>query len=93
MYTSYSLVDSFNDPILGYLADRSTRFTEKYGKRFPWIMLGFLIGPILLILCFVPVSVIQVDTAGNVLNWDSKHLASFPCIIPLRGIFNLKTFL
>ncbi|MFX1538196.1 MAG: hypothetical protein ACFFDI_28710 [Promethearchaeota archaeon] len=35
IYTSYSLVDGFNDPILGYLADRSTRFTAKYGKRFP----------------------------------------------------------
>lgn len=56
IYLIYSTVDAFNDPIIGYVADRSTRFTEKYGKRFPWIMLGRIIQPIFLILCFIPIS-------------------------------------
>jgi GPH family glycoside/pentoside/hexuronide:cation symporter len=56
IYLIYSTVDAFNDPILGFLADRSTRFTEKYGKRFPWILIGRIIQPIFLILCFIPIS-------------------------------------
>lgn len=55
MYLTYSIVDGFNDPILGYLTDRSTRFTEKYGKRYPWILIGAIFGPIPLLLVFIPI--------------------------------------
>jgi GPH family glycoside/pentoside/hexuronide:cation symporter len=55
MYLVYSIVDGFNDPILGYLTDRSTRFVEKYGKRYPWIMIGAIFGPIPLLLIFIPI--------------------------------------
>ncbi|MFX1294813.1 MAG: MFS transporter, partial [Promethearchaeota archaeon] len=51
IYLIYSTVDAVNDPLIGYFADRSTRFTEKYGKRFPWIIIGHLTQPIFLILC------------------------------------------
>jgi GPH family glycoside/pentoside/hexuronide:cation symporter len=37
IYTAFNM---FNDPLLGYLCDRSTRFTRKWGKRFPFIMMG-----------------------------------------------------
>ncbi|MFX1338245.1 MAG: MFS transporter [Promethearchaeota archaeon] len=56
MYLTYSIVDGFNDPILGYLTDRSKRFTEKYGKRYPWILIGAILGPIPLLLIFIPIS-------------------------------------
>ena len=56
MYLTFSIVDGFNDPILGYLTDRSKRFTEKYGKRYPWIMIGAILGPIPLLLVFIPIS-------------------------------------
>ncbi|MHA1805312.1 MAG: MFS transporter [Promethearchaeota archaeon] len=35
----YMIWNMINDPLLGYFCDRSTRFI-KYGKRFPWILLG-----------------------------------------------------
>ncbi|MHA1805828.1 MAG: MFS transporter [Promethearchaeota archaeon] len=54
MFLIYSIVDGINDPILGYWTDRSTRFTEKHGKRFPYIVIGTFISPILLIFCFMP---------------------------------------
>jgi GPH family glycoside/pentoside/hexuronide:cation symporter len=56
IYLLYSLVDAFNDPILGFITDRSKRFTLKYGKRFPWIMIGVIGAPIILILSFIQVS-------------------------------------
>ena len=56
IYLIYSVVDGFNDPLVGYLADKSKRFTPRFGKRFPWIVIGLIIGPILLILCFIPIS-------------------------------------
>ena len=56
IYLIYSIVDAFNDPLIGYFVDRSTKFTEKYGKRFPWIITGHLTQPIFIILCFIPIS-------------------------------------
>ncbi|MFX0178446.1 MAG: MFS transporter [Candidatus Hodarchaeota archaeon] len=56
IYLAYSIVDAVNDPIIGYLADKSKRFTSKYGKRFLWIMGGVGIGPIILVFNFIQIS-------------------------------------
>jgi GPH family glycoside/pentoside/hexuronide:cation symporter len=56
IYLVYSIVDGINDPIIGYLADRSKRFTSKFGKRFPWIIFGVIIGPIFLVFSFIQIS-------------------------------------
>ncbi len=56
IYLVYSIVDGVNDPIIGYLADKSKRFTSKFGKRFPWIMIGLGIGPVLLVFSFIQIS-------------------------------------
>lgn len=67
VFLIYSIVDGSNDPIFGYLADRSTRFTAKYGKRFPWIMIGTFLSPIILILCFVPLGGESIMLAAVIL--------------------------
>lgn len=56
IYLVYSIIDGVNDPLIGYLADKSKRFTSKFGKRFPWIIIGITIGPIFLILSFLQIS-------------------------------------
>lgn len=61
IFLIYSIVDSINDPLIGYLGDRSTKFTEKHGKRFPWIMTGRILQPIFLILTFIPFAFILND--------------------------------
>ncbi len=83
IYLVYSIVDGVNDPIIGYLSDRSKRFTRKRGKRFPWIMLGLMLSPIVLILCFIPIVSIKVDSSGNVTNPDAVIIASLWLILLL----------
>ncbi|MHA1195020.1 MAG: MFS transporter [Promethearchaeota archaeon] len=56
IYLIYSIIDGINDPVIGYLCDKSSFFTAKFGKRFPWIMIGVLASPILLFLAFIPIS-------------------------------------
>lgn len=46
--------DIANDPLIGRLSDKTTRFTKKYGKRLPLIMLGNIGMMIFLILQFIP---------------------------------------
>lgn len=81
IYLVYSIIDSANDPITGYLIDRSKKFTKQYGKRFPWIMLGTIVAPLFLVLCFIPIVLIQVDSKGNVTNPDAVIIASLWLIL------------
>lgn len=60
IYLVYSIVEAINDPAIGYLADRSKRFTSKFGKRYLWIMVGSIGAPIILVLSFIQVSSVVV---------------------------------
>ncbi len=82
VFLIYSLNNGLNDPFIGYLCDRSKRFTRKYGKRFPWICIGAILSPIMILLIFIPVTNIRVDAGGNVLNMDAAIIASvWLCVI------------
>jgi GPH family glycoside/pentoside/hexuronide:cation symporter len=67
IYLIYSIVDGFNDPLIGYYTDRSKRFTAKYGKRYPWIVIGGILGPIPLILAFIPIVTIDSSTTAIII--------------------------
>ncbi len=59
----WSLWNAFNDPILGYLSDRTN---TKFGRRIPWIMASFLPLGIIMILLFTPILPIGIaNQAGN----------------------------
>jgi len=34
----YGIWNMVNDPLAGYLSDKTTRFTERWGRRFPWFL-------------------------------------------------------
>ncbi len=42
----------FNDPLIGYLTDRNFKWTRKWGRRFPWIIIGFIPQSLSIILIF-----------------------------------------
>lgn len=50
----FTLWDAINDPLIGYLTDRKTKFTRKVGKRFPWIVIGIIPATFLFALLFMP---------------------------------------
>lgn len=52
-FALYGFWNMINDPILGWLSDRKTRFTERWGRRFPWFILGALFINIIYILIYV----------------------------------------
>ena len=49
-FVIFTLWNMVNDPLLGYLTERPTRWTKKWGYRAPWI---FISAPPLLILFFL----------------------------------------
>ena len=46
--------DAINDPLIGFLTDRNTKFTRKAGKRFPWIVIGIIPATLIFALLFMP---------------------------------------
>jgi GPH family glycoside/pentoside/hexuronide:cation symporter len=94
IYLIYSLVDAFNDPLIGYFADRSTRFTEKYGKRFPWIITGHLTQPIFLILCFIPIAFVVNDPSNLMLSivWLTLMMCIYETLATISEINRTALF-
>jgi GPH family glycoside/pentoside/hexuronide:cation symporter len=52
----YVLWDAINDPLTGNLLDRSSKFTSKYGKRFPFITIGIFGALLCLTMLYLPVT-------------------------------------
>lgn len=52
----YAIWDAVNDPLSGYLLDKSKKYTSKYGKRFPFIVIGYIGSLCMLILMYLPIS-------------------------------------
>ena len=52
----YVIWDAFNDPLTGNLLYRSSKFTSKYGKRFPFIVIGLIGALLCLLLLYLPVT-------------------------------------
>jgi GPH family glycoside/pentoside/hexuronide:cation symporter len=38
--TIFSIYNAIDDPLFGYLTNKPFKFTKKWGRRFPWILLG-----------------------------------------------------
>jgi len=36
----WTIYDAINDPLIGFILDRNTRLTKRWGRRFPWIVIG-----------------------------------------------------
>lgn len=94
IYLIYSIVDGINDPILGYLTDKSKKFTAKYGKRYPWIMIGAIISPIILVLCFVPVVDVKSNTEAVIIAvaWLILMMSVYETFLTLREISHVSLF-
>ncbi|WP_320127801.1 MFS transporter [uncultured Sphaerochaeta sp.] len=39
----YSLWNAFNDPVIGYATNKFAPLSKKYGRRFPWIIIGLVL--------------------------------------------------
>ena len=53
-FVLFSIYNMFNDPLIGYLTNRAFKFTKKWGRRFPWILIGGLPWGFTYMLIFMP---------------------------------------
>ena len=60
---------SLNDPIIGFLTDRNFRWTRKWGRRFPWIVVGAIPWALSFILFFAPPNIDPAINPAPVFLW------------------------
>ena len=59
----WSVWNAFNDPLIGYISDRTH---SKWGRRIPWIMIGFIPLSLTMIFLFTPILPIGIaNQVGN----------------------------
>ncbi|MHA2397926.1 MAG: MFS transporter [Promethearchaeota archaeon] len=54
--TFITIFDLINDPYFGYFIDKPRRFTKRWGRRFPWIMIGGIPFMVTILFLFSPPS-------------------------------------
>ena len=60
--TLWTIWDAVNDPLIAFLVDRNTRLTRRFGRRFPWIVIGIAPWCLCLYLIF---SAPEVDASSG----------------------------
>lgn len=68
-YVIFAIWNAVNDPLIGYLTERPFKFTRKWGRRFPWIVLGGFPYVLSYILIFSPPSVDPKTDAWILFLW------------------------
>lgn len=62
----YSVYNAINDPLIGYLTEKkTTRFTDKYGRRTPWIIIGTVLYCFSFIIIFLIPDFILNDASSS----------------------------
>ncbi len=91
-FVLFAIYNMFNDPIIGYLTNRPFKFTRKWGRRFPWILIGGLPWGFSYILIFLPPTLNTTTGALTLFIWllfttclfDTFHSLFF---VNFQGLF------
>jgi GPH family glycoside/pentoside/hexuronide:cation symporter len=89
-FVLYGIWNMFNDPLVGYISEIPTRFTKRWGKRFPWFMLTAI--PCAVIFTFIFSPPLSLDSLGTFFYllificlfdfffsfWNTNWMATFP---------------
>ena len=65
----FAVYNAINDPLVGYLTNRPFKFTKKWGRRFPWILMGAVPFIFSYILIFTPPAVNTESGAWILFLW------------------------
>ncbi|MHA1659500.1 MAG: MFS transporter [Promethearchaeota archaeon] len=68
-YILFAVWNAINDPLMGYLTNRPFKFTQKWGRRFPWIIMSGIPWIICYVLIFTPPSVDPQSGSWLLFGW------------------------
>ena len=85
VYTVYMIWNMVNDPLEGYLTDKPSKLTKKFGKRAPYVFIGHLGFSIAIILPFIIIADPETNPIGAAI-WLGFAMCLFDAFISLMDI-------
>jgi GPH family glycoside/pentoside/hexuronide:cation symporter len=82
----YAIWNAVNDPLIGFLTNRPFKFTKKWGRRFPWILIGGIPWVISYVLIFTPPITDPVSGAWILFGWLLLSLCLFDTFCSLHWV-------
>ena len=82
----YAIWNAVNDPLIGFLTNRPFKFTRKWGRRFPWILIGGIPWIISYVLIFTPPITDPVSGAWILFGWLLLSLCLFDTFCSLHWV-------
>ncbi len=76
-FVIFSIWDAINDPIIGFISDKPRKYTKRWGRRFPWIILGSIPISILFLFVFAPPDIDPVENALFIFFWLILFLCAY----------------
>ncbi len=76
-FVIFSIWDAVNDPIVGHISDKPHFYTRRWGRRFPWIIIGTIPITLLFLLVFSPPDVDPVENAIVLFLWLTLFLCAY----------------
>jgi len=68
-YIIFAIWNAINDPLMGYITNRPFKFTKRWGRRFPWILVSGFPWILSYIMIFTPPNVNPQSGAWILLAW------------------------
>jgi len=65
----FALWNAVNDPLVGYLTNRPFKFTRKWGRRLPWVLIGGIPWTFSYLLLYTPPAVDPQEGAWILFAW------------------------
>jgi len=65
----FAIWNAVNDPLIGYLTNRPFKFTKKWGRRLPWVLIGGVPWIFSYLLIYIPPAVDPKEGAWIIFAW------------------------
>ncbi|MFX0073192.1 MAG: MFS transporter [Candidatus Hermodarchaeota archaeon] len=82
----YTIWDAINEPVFGYLLDRNFKWTRKWGRRFPWIVVSLIPWCLCLYLIFSAPPVVTKDNPWPTFWWLIISMIVFDTFITILDV-------
>ena len=82
----FSVYNAINDPIFAFLVDRNMKFTRKYGRRFPWIVISIIPWALSVFLIYNVPDIDATNRPWAIFGWLLFTLFIVDTFGTLRGI-------
>ena len=86
----FTVWDSINEPLIGFLVDRNLKWTKKYGRRFPWVVIFIIPWCLSLYLIYTPPNVDATTNPLPVFGWLIMSFFIFDTFVTILDV-NIST--